>query len=69
MYQIFEITGPRRIALWGKCETHDAGIAFIGERFGSVIAAEADENDDEYLDVMTQSLRQFTIEPVRKVQL
>lgn len=65
MYQIIEITGygPR---VWGNCPTHDAGIAFIGKRFGWVIAAEADANDDECCDVMTQSMRQFTIEPVRE---
>lgn len=64
MYQIIEITGygPR---VWGDCPTHDAGIAFIGKRFGWVIAAEADEDDDECCDVMTDRLRQFTIEPVK----
>ena len=64
MYQIIEITGygPR---VWGDCPTHDAGIAFIGRRFGPVIAAEADAHDDECCDVMTQSMRQFAIEPIK----
>ena len=64
MYQIVEITGYG-LHVWGDCPTHDAGIAFIGKRFGCVIAAEADENDDECCDVMTQSMRQFAIEPIK----
>lgn len=64
MYQITEIM-RYGTQIWGECPTHDAGIAFIGRRFGSVIVAEADEDDDECCDVMTDRWRQFTIEPIK----
>ena len=64
MYQITEITGYG-LRVWGDCPTHDAGLAFIGKRFGPVLAAEADDDHPDCMDVMSNDWRQFTIEPIK----
>jgi len=64
MYELTEII-DHRARSFGLYASHALALKAINAHAGKIMSAECDYSAPECLDVMTQSLRQFTIEPVK----
>lgn len=64
MYELTEII-DHRVRSFGLYLSHALALEAINAHAGKILSAECDYSAPECLDVMTQSLRQFTIEPVK----
>ena len=67
MYELTEII-DHRARSFGLYASHALAIEAIGAHAGKILCAECDYSAPECLDVMTQSLRQFTIEPAKELR-
>ena len=64
MYELTEII-DHRARSFGLYASHALALEAINAHAGKILIAECDYSTPECLDVMTQSLRQFTIEPIK----